>query len=159
MPCMIHAEEKNFSNTISISSGLPYMPDDSNIPNIDYMTINYERLFLGDHLGISSGFGYNYAFRKSFFIPVLVKYIPFNTFFKPDIYFGGVFAYNRMENDSNYEKKDAFDKGIDACFESGLGLTVSPLFSCISFGVRVHAYTDFQGSTSGLIAIEAGYMF
>lgn len=158
LPSIAFSEE-NLYNSIIISGGIPHVKEKEDYPKIYFGELTYERLFLNNHLGLSSGAGVNYEIEKSVFIPVRVKYIPFNTFIKPDLYCGGIFAYNRYNDDFENDSKPVFDKGFDTCFEMGFGLTVSPVLSSVTLGGRFHVFTDFQGAADMTFSIEAGYMF
>lgn len=126
-----------------------------------FVLSEYQRLFLGNHIGVSGGAGYIDDVQKSFILPMNITYIPFNTLIKPDVYCGGVYSYNwRDDIDNSDDHKPVFDEGSDICFEWGVGLTISPIFESISIGARLHAYTDFEDQTTKLyITVSAGYMF
>ncbi len=147
-PVMLFAEEyKNNSVTLSVGPG--------------FNTIDYHRLFLNNHIDLSAGGGFiDDDIQSSAIMPVRLTYIPFNFLIKPDIFVGGVFAYNwRDDTDRTDQRDPIFDKGTDACFEWGLGFTVSPIAEFVTIGAHVRFYSDNNDASKGFITIEAGYMF
>ncbi len=159
MPSILFANENESKiNSVTLSS----------TPNLEstFVLIEYQRLFLSNHIGLSGGTGFLDNSRnsgsgpKSVLFPVNITYIPFDFIIKPDIFFGSVFSYNLKEDSDDEEWKPIFDKGADACFNFGVGLTVSPIFESVSLGVRLRMFSDnFDEISHYGIFISAGYLF
>jgi hypothetical protein len=127
-----------------------------------FILLEYQRFFINNHIGLSGGAGYIDFTQKSAVFPVNITYMPFTSFLKPYIFCGGVFSYNwRDDVDRSDDREPVFDKGTDVCFDWGLGLSVSPVFSSLYLGVSLHAYTDFarDGTTDYNMSINVGYLF
>ncbi len=152
LPSLLFADDEYKKNSITLSAW----------PGIDSKNINvdYQRLFLDNHIGVSIGAGYIEDFQKSIIMPLRLTYIPFNFIIKPNVYAGVAVSYNWRDDVQEHDDYNpVFDKGLDLCFEWGVGLTVSSIFDCIKIGAHVRGYMDNSDRMLGFMTIEIGYMF
>ena len=125
--------------------------------------IEYKRLFVNNHIGVSGGIVWMKDEQRSVVFPVNVSFIPFANFIlRPYIFCGGSFAYN-FRDDVEWDSNDSpiFDKGADVCFNFGVGLSIGYVSWPVAVGFRASFYTDF-GKGEGVLyhpSITVDYRF
>ena len=120
--------------------------------------IEYKRLFLNNHIGVSGGIAWMKNEQRSVVCPVNVSLIPFANFIlRPYIFCGGLFAYNFRDDVEWWNSYDSpiFDKGADVCFNFGIGLSIGDVSWPVAVGFRVNLYTDFGKDGRRLLSLPS----